>query len=424
MKKNGYTLAEVLITLCTIGIIEALCAPLINKYKPDANKIMYLKTYDMIVNTVGNLASNDKIYSPICEEKYDCTKVPLFNTDDVELYDGNKILGGQNKLARALAYMVGAEVLDDNNDSYITKENINFSKPTFIAKNGTSFIVTSKRNLSEVSESSYQTDIYFDVNGENAPNCMGVACKSADRFHLAVGADARVYAMDGVGANYIASRSNWRLRFTEGLTEPNVLISNFDLPKLPDYITPYTPQEVPNNEDPTPQYNEDITAFNWGNCELYYVPQDSWYGNNKECYDVIFNKIKSFLDDKKREMLVQNYHPEMVEAAYKALLSYYENLIYKHMVSPGHKSNEYQYEMVTYTDVNGKEVTTGAQYWAGCWYKPETALSNLKTYAEKRNMPTGIYFVRKYKGTSRIKMAVDLAKVAKKYTDFYKAIEQ
>ena len=39
MKKTGFTLAELLITLVVIGIISAITLPAINKLMPDKNKI-------------------------------------------------------------------------------------------------------------------------------------------------------------------------------------------------------------------------------------------------------------------------------------------------------------------------------------------------------------------------------------------------
>ena len=45
MKKLAYTLAEVLITMTIIGIIAAVTFPMANKFMPDRNKVLYLKTY-------------------------------------------------------------------------------------------------------------------------------------------------------------------------------------------------------------------------------------------------------------------------------------------------------------------------------------------------------------------------------------------
>ena len=45
MKKNGFTLAELLIAIGIIGIVAAVTAPQLNKLLPDENKSKVLKAY-------------------------------------------------------------------------------------------------------------------------------------------------------------------------------------------------------------------------------------------------------------------------------------------------------------------------------------------------------------------------------------------
>ena len=54
MKKTGFTLAELLITLGIIGVIVAILVPAVNNAMPDENKAMYLKTYDTLSDTIKN----------------------------------------------------------------------------------------------------------------------------------------------------------------------------------------------------------------------------------------------------------------------------------------------------------------------------------------------------------------------------------
>ena len=48
MKKNGFTLAEVLVTLGIIGILSAIMVPAVGNARPDKTKLLYLKTYDSL----------------------------------------------------------------------------------------------------------------------------------------------------------------------------------------------------------------------------------------------------------------------------------------------------------------------------------------------------------------------------------------
>lgn len=108
MKKNGYTLAEALIALGIVGVVAALMLPLMNKYKPDADKALFVRTYDSIVDATGSLVEDETIYphtvavnNPAgCKHEqgecryWDYTRGPLLNSNTVTLEDGTVIQGG------------------------------------------------------------------------------------------------------------------------------------------------------------------------------------------------------------------------------------------------------------------------------------------------------------------------------------------
>lgn len=64
MKKTGFTLAEILITLTIIGIASTLVAPAITNLVPDKNKVMVLKYNTMLNNAVNEIFSNEELYHP------------------------------------------------------------------------------------------------------------------------------------------------------------------------------------------------------------------------------------------------------------------------------------------------------------------------------------------------------------------------
>ena len=67
-----------MIALGIVGVVAALILPMANKFKPDQNKITYLKTYDSLVETVKAAASNKKIY-PVMnsnEIREECYVIP------------------------------------------------------------------------------------------------------------------------------------------------------------------------------------------------------------------------------------------------------------------------------------------------------------------------------------------------------------
>ena len=88
MKKKGFTLAEALISLAIVGIIAAIAAPMINRYKPDEDKITFLRTYDSIVEIINNIANNTHLYPLVDDEGNDYTDNPLENTVTITNYNG------------------------------------------------------------------------------------------------------------------------------------------------------------------------------------------------------------------------------------------------------------------------------------------------------------------------------------------------
>ena len=107
MRKNGFTLAEVLIALGIIGFISAIMLPMINKVKPDSTKAMYLATYDAVVSATNEMASNINAY-PVYDKDYnypenstpdwDFGKVPLYNINDITV--GGVTYEGPNKYCK------------------------------------------------------------------------------------------------------------------------------------------------------------------------------------------------------------------------------------------------------------------------------------------------------------------------------------
>lgn len=75
MKKSGFTLAEILITLGIIGVLSALMAPTITNIMPDKDKITMLKLYNAVSNTTQALLSDPNYYYPTVD----------FETGEVEI---------------------------------------------------------------------------------------------------------------------------------------------------------------------------------------------------------------------------------------------------------------------------------------------------------------------------------------------------
>ena len=214
MKKLGYTLAELLITLGIIGGISALIIPAIVSSMPDENKTMYLKTYDTLSETIQALASNSQIY-PVCDENnnINCVEHPLLNShlplvsplkDDARY--SNKV-----KLCNLLALGFGVST----GNTACSTSTYNYADSTF--RNSLSFTTTNGMQWRVVPQeydvsnnrANFQTDIYVDINGNKGDNCMySNNCKKPDRFKFMVAANGEVVPADPMGRRYIATRKS------------------------------------------------------------------------------------------------------------------------------------------------------------------------------------------------------------------------
>ena len=111
MKKKGYTLAEVLITIGIIGIISAIIMPAIGNAKPDKTKMMYLKVYDSLTTTVMNFVNDSSIYSPTYkvtiggnDTYFNVDNCPLVNFGKPINTSFNAVEENEYKLANLLKY--------------------------------------------------------------------------------------------------------------------------------------------------------------------------------------------------------------------------------------------------------------------------------------------------------------------------------
>lgn len=209
MKKSGFTLAELLISLGITGVITALMATALLTLQPDQKKAIYLRNYDALTKAVKALAGNSRLF-PVCQDNLNCQAHPLFNT--ATGIDGRfaSIGAGDGKLCKGLSYMMNGQMLPQLNceNQPIAYSDGNWT-PSFRTYR-TEWLVSTLRELNG-SSATYQSDVYFDLNGTEGPNCIySDSCQNPDRFKFLVAADGTVIPADPVGQEYILKRKNWR----------------------------------------------------------------------------------------------------------------------------------------------------------------------------------------------------------------------
>jgi len=222
MKKNGYTLTEAVIALGIVGVLASMIGPMVNKFKPDVNKVMFLKTYDSICEVVKNIVNNDILY-PEPEDsitigeniisKDVIIEYPLLDNSYVT-WNGKSYPATPegNKFCELLADGLNKTLDSEGYSDFCTPNGVCFK---FYTPNGVHFEVTPEPDLSN---SKYKTTIKFDVNGEKSPNSFyedGVT--NADQFTLYVTADGRVLPGDELAQLYLNTRTNWKKQELGGL---------------------------------------------------------------------------------------------------------------------------------------------------------------------------------------------------------------
>lgn len=206
MQKRGFTLAEILISVGIVGVIAAIMLPMVNKFKPDENKIKFLQTYNSLVEIMPSIVNNRLAYPIINEGKLDIyDKSPLLNTESPFVIDGETFKGAK-KFCRLLA--TGFNTVGNINCSgeYKTLEEV-MSSPSFTTANGVEFYVQT-----QLESGKYSSEIYLDVNGADGENCFSNVdtCKDPDRFMLKVGADGTIEVADSRGQQHLETRTNWK----------------------------------------------------------------------------------------------------------------------------------------------------------------------------------------------------------------------
>ncbi len=215
--KNGFTLAEVIITLSVVGVVAIVMIGVLGRVKPDEEKMMFRKAFYTVDKIVSELMYDEEIYP-------DSTDL----TDTSEVTYNGVTYSGTGKFCKLfLAKLKVAEVVADcsadaSERSWYDKQSFHGGGSYFITTDGMAWSVP-KIAYDPPGEDKYY-DIWVDINGlENGPNCadvhttatmpgtLVVSCDEGstyDRFVIQVFTDGRVSVLDGTKAQeYLSDTS-------------------------------------------------------------------------------------------------------------------------------------------------------------------------------------------------------------------------
>ena len=190
MKKQGFTLAELLITLGVIGVAAALLVPNLGKVLPDRNKITVLNTAKVINEITANLMNNDGLYYNINR----CVGLACNATPKTAPYIDNKY-SGDSKYSRLL-------ISNLNVDGDVNEE-ANASAFKFKTTDGVFWTVTPTAITGGAT-------IMIDVNGESkGKNCSfnTTSCKKPDQYVFVVDQMGKLHPGDPLTAAYTMNQT-------------------------------------------------------------------------------------------------------------------------------------------------------------------------------------------------------------------------
>ncbi len=209
-KKDGFTLAEVLIALSIVGVVAIIMIGSLGKIKPNQEKAMFRKAYYTVERVVSELLNDEELY-PDSTDLTDTSEV----TYREETYSG-KLKFCELFQAKVNVAEVGEECSYMNGITRIIADtSAKVWGPNFTTTDGVLFSIPGASLLSADSNGNGYYAIIVDVNGENEPNCLDLpddvsgsslmiystqaSCdsKRKDRFVIQVYPNGRVTVFDG-----------------------------------------------------------------------------------------------------------------------------------------------------------------------------------------------------------------------------------
>ena len=126
MKKFGFTLAELLVSLTVIAIAATLTATISGSLMPDKNKVKVLKFHSAISNALESMFNNENLYHPVQRivnglVVTSCEGVECFHGDNNDFDKFRDLL-----IARVpQSFMGGTWDIEQVNDDYIITLDVN-----------------------------------------------------------------------------------------------------------------------------------------------------------------------------------------------------------------------------------------------------------------------------------------------------------
>ena len=206
MKKLGFTLSELLVTLGVIGVVAALTAPAISDLMPDSNKLTMIKIVNNVETITADILENPGLYNyrfdsegnPICIG-LECDGKP---TSAQYTSVSHSLISGDKKFPYLISEVLGLEEKEDETGSTWP---VDEDKRAWSIKTGT---------YTEDGLSLKRVEIIVDLNGtKNGPNSVySDSVTKPDRFSFYIDREGMVFPADPLMAAYMNNSMNLNAR--------------------------------------------------------------------------------------------------------------------------------------------------------------------------------------------------------------------
>lgn len=187
MRKKGFTLAEVLVSLSIIGIVAALVAPSINKIIPNKEKVMVIKAYKALHETTKMILTEPSFYLNGGSQGLADVEVP-YEPD----FSDNALYSGNNKYCNLLM---------DNMHTF-SKSHATNGDGTWV----TADFMSWKCTFSHVTNTAVVT---VDLEEDSGNNCSySSSCKKPDTFEFDVSKEGVITGKDELTKVYLDNMEN------------------------------------------------------------------------------------------------------------------------------------------------------------------------------------------------------------------------
>ena len=208
MKKNGFTLQELLISMAIIGLIAAAIAPAINSIMPDKRKAMYMKAYNTLTNVTNEILSDPALFWTTYDSDtgeatcsgLGCDSLPTTYAPCNEV--GWKC-EGENKFPMIFATKVNYV----ERNSPITGSKLISDVKTI---DGIYWVFRATNTATKNTEFRVLIDVNYKNDNINNKCSYSSTCPNPDKFEFTIDNDGGITAVDALGKAFLENPTDMK----------------------------------------------------------------------------------------------------------------------------------------------------------------------------------------------------------------------